>query len=136
MVPLTASSCEHLFKGSVHPIPALAGMGTSPQQHNICPQGRRERRENILHRPHFRGLVSVFGNFLFRILFCFLVCVSGLLFCGCLGYSDNVLRCTCNRARDPPFHILKNKGRVGGKKVRRSACAHAPFRISALTLPH
>jgi hypothetical protein len=37
MVPLTASSCEHLFKGSVHPIPALAGMGTSPQQHLHLP---------------------------------------------------------------------------------------------------
>ena len=31
--PLSASSCEHLFKGSAHPIPALAGMGTSPQHH-------------------------------------------------------------------------------------------------------
>ena len=37
MVPLTASSCEHLFKGSAHPIPALAGMGTNPQQQSICP---------------------------------------------------------------------------------------------------
>ena len=39
MIPLTTSPCEHPFKGSAHPSPALAGLGTNPTASHASAQG-------------------------------------------------------------------------------------------------
>ena len=88
-----------------------------------------------MHRPHFRGFVSVFlaisfSGFCFVFWYVFPVC------CFADVWVTAITSCVAlATARAIPFFptFLKKEG--WGGKVRRSPRAYAPFRISVRSLP-